>query len=121
MNDEDLILQVQEASVAAWNRGDLSAHLALYDASVTTMSGNGPRHGVAPVEAAFRDRYFHGAASRPALHVEQVALRFLGPDTALMTGRYQLSGGEAPDASGWFTLVWQRMAAGWKAVHDHAS
>ena len=26
-----------------------------------------------------------------------------------------------PPLSGWFTLVWQRTAAGWRAVHDHSS
>ena len=121
MNDHALILQAQAASVAAWNRGDLPAHLAIYDPSVTMMTGSGPRQGVAPIEAAFRSNYFKNETSRPALRTEQVALRHLTADSALMTGRYVLSGVDAPEMTGWFTLVWLRTEAGWRAVHDHSS
>ena len=45
----------------------------------------------------------------------------LTPDAALATARFVLSGGGKPDQSGWFTLVWLRTPAGWRAVHDHSS
>ncbi len=121
MNDDALILQAQAASVAAWNRGDLPAHLAIYDPSVTMMTGSGPRQGVGSIEAAFRSSYFKSESSHPALRTEKVTLRRLTADSALMTGRYVLSGADAPEMSGWFTLVWLRTDAGWRAVHDHSS
>ena len=121
MNDEALILQVQAASVAAWNQGDLPAHLAIYDESATTMSGAGPRQGTAPIEAAFRSTYFRAESSRPALRLEQMAVRLLAPDIALMTGRYVLSHTDATEQSGWTSLVWRRTPAGWRVVHDHSS
>jgi ketosteroid isomerase-like protein len=45
----------------------------------------------------------------------------LAADSALMTGRFVLSGGDRPEQSGWFTLVWIRTPRGWKIVHDHTS
>ena len=33
----------------------------------------------------------------------------------------RVAGGGEPDQTGWFTLIWLRMAAGWRAVHDHSS
>ncbi len=39
----------------------------------------------------------------------------------MMTGGFALTGGGRPDATGRFTLVWQRTAAGWRIIHDHSS
>ncbi len=44
-----------------------------------------------------------------AIYVDSVTFMFI------------LSGGSEPEQSGWFTLVWVRTPAGWKAVHDHSS
>lgn len=110
-----------QASVASWNRGDLKGHLAIYDESVTVMTKNGPRPGIAPIEQAFGQTYFDAGQPRQHLAMEKVEIRPLGADSALMTGRFVLSGGGLPEQSGWFSLVWLRTAAGWKCVHDHTS
>lgn len=119
-DDADIRRQIDE-SVRAFNRGDLPGHLAIYDENVTFMTKDGPRPGVAPIEKAFRENYFREGRPIQQLRFEQLAVRPLGPDTALATARWILSGGEKPEQSGWFTLVWQRMPAGWRAVHDHSS
>lgn len=121
MNDESLILQAQTASVAAWNQGDLPGHLAIYDESVITMSRDGPRQGVAAIEVAFRSIYFGSEASRPALRLEQVAVRLPSTDVAVLTGRYVLTYADGAELSGWTSLVWLRTATGWRVVHDHSS
>jgi ketosteroid isomerase-like protein len=110
-----------QASADAWNRGDLAGHLALYDATVTTMTRNGPRPGVAAIESAFRSTYFNGDKPKQNLRTERVAIRALSRDSALMTGRFVLSGGVEAEQSGWFSLVWVRTSSGWKVVHDHSS
>lgn len=110
-----------QASADAWNRGDLPGHLAIYDETVTTMTKSGPRPTVAAIESAFRSTYFNGDKPKQNLHMESVAIRPLSRDSALMTGRFILSGGALAEQSGWFTLVWVRTAAGWKVVHDHSS
>ena len=119
--DEAEIRALMQTSMEAFNRGDLPGHLAIYDAAITFMTENGPRPGIAPIEAAFGERYFHDGLPKQQLRFEQVAARSLAPDAALVTGRFVLSGGEEKDQSGWFTLVWARTPAGWRAIHDHSS
>lgn len=119
--DRAQIQSALDASVDGWNQGNLAQHLSLYDLAVTAMTREGPRPGVAAIEASFRATYFVGDTPKQRLRTERVAVRPLASDAALMTGRFVLYGGELPEASGWFTLVWVRTAAGWKVVHDHTS
>ncbi len=118
--DEAQIRAAMQASSDAWNRGDLKGHLAIYVDSVTFMTRNGPRPGVAAIEQSFTQTFFQGGQPKQNLRFEQMVVRPLGPGSALGTGRFILSGGGQPDATGWFTLVWVRTADGWRAVHDHS-
>jgi ketosteroid isomerase-like protein len=119
--DEAEIRRQLAASTDAFNRGDLPGHLAIYDAGVTFMTKEGPRPGIEPIEKAFRQSYFRDGQAIQQLRFEELAVRPLGPDVALATARWSLSGGDKPDQSGWFTLVLQRGSNGWRAVHDHSS
>ena len=119
--DDAALRRLLKESADAFNAGDLSGHLADYDESVTFMTRNGPRPGVAPIEKAFRERYFKDGKPKQQLRFEQENVRFLSDDVALVTGRYILSGGGDPEQSGWFTTIWQRTPKGWKVVHDHSS
>jgi ketosteroid isomerase-like protein len=119
--DNPSILAALQSSVESWNRGDLKGHLAIYDETVTMMTRSGPRAGVAPIEASFGSNYFKDGKPRQSLRVEQMALRPLSRESALMTGRFVLSGGAEAEQSGWFTLIWLRTASGWRVVHDHSS
>lgn len=119
--DESDIRRLLAASTDAFNRGDLPGHLAIYDAGVTFMTKDGPRPGIEPIEQAFRKNYFRDGKAIQQLRFDALAVRPLGPDVALATARWILSGGDKPDQSGWFTLVLQRGNAGWRAVHDHSS
>lgn len=119
--DEAEIRAATTASAEAWNRGDLKGHLAIYVDSVTFMTRTGPRPGVAAIEQSFTTTYFRDGMPKQQLRFEQTTIRRLDANSALETGRFILSGGGEPEQSGWFTLVWVRTAAGWKAVHDHSS
>jgi ketosteroid isomerase-like protein len=119
--DEAAIRQALAASAAAFNRGDLPGHLAIYDPSVEFMTKDGPRPGTAPIEKAFSERYFQGGKPLQQLQFERLAVRPLTDDVAIATARWSLTGGGQPDQAGWFTLVLQRTAAGWRAVQDHSS
>ena len=119
--DEAEMRQRLADSAAAFNRGDLPGHLAVYDEGVTFMTKDGPRPGVAPIEKAFGEKYFRDGKAIQALRFEDLAVRPLGTDAALATARWVLSGGGQPEQSGWFTLAWIRTPAGWRVVHDHSS
>ncbi|HEX2191196.1 MAG TPA: nuclear transport factor 2 family protein [Longimicrobiaceae bacterium] len=119
--DEAQIRAAAAASADAWNRGDLKGHLAIYADTVTFMTRNGPRPGVAAIEESFTRAYFRDGRPKQQLRFEQVVVRPLGPDAALQTGRFVLSGGGEAEQTGWFTLVWVRTPGGWRVVHDHSS
>jgi uncharacterized protein (TIGR02246 family) len=119
--DEAQIRAAMQGSSDAWNRGDLKGHLAIYVDSVTFMTRNGPRPGVAAIEESFTRTFWQNGRPKQNLRFEQMAVRPLGPGSALGTGRFVLSGGGEADQTGWFTLVWVRTADGWRAVHDHSS
>jgi len=119
--DEAAIRQGLAASVEAFNRGDLAGHLAIYDESVTFMTKDGPRPGVAPIEQAFRERYFRDGKAVQTLRFERLGVRRVTDDAAIATARWVLAGGDRAEQSGWFTLVFLRTPGGWRAVHDHSS
>jgi len=118
--DEAEIRSLMQRSMESWNRGDLTGHLAIYDQTVTFMTENGPRPGVASIEASFKKSYFQNGHPVQSLRFEKIAVRVLARDAALVTGRYILSGGGQPEQAGWFTLVWVRGSQGWRAVHDNS-
>jgi uncharacterized protein (TIGR02246 family) len=120
-SDEAQIRALLTGSAEAYNRGDLKGHLSIYVDSVTYMTRNGPRPGVAAIERDFNAALFSGGMPKQQLRFEQVAVRRLDDGAALATGRFILSGGGLADQAGWFTLVWVRTADGWKSVHDHSS
>jgi len=119
--DEAQMRAAVQASADAWNRGDLKGHLAIYDASVTVMTKSGPRPTIDAIEKSFGQTYFVNGKPKQNLRMENVTIRGLSAHSALMTGKFILSGSADPEQSGWFTLVWVRTADGWRAVHDHTS
>ena len=119
--DESQIRAALRASADAWNRGDLKGHLAIYDPSVTVMTKSGPRPTIEAIETSFGQTYFVDGKPKQSLRMESVRVRALSEQSALVTGRFVLSGGAEPEQSGWFTLVWVHTGVGWRAVHDHTS
>ena len=71
-SDEAKIRQSLADSTRAFNRGDLQGHLAIYDESVTFMTKDGPRPGIAPIEKAFRQHYFLDGQPIQQLRFEQL-------------------------------------------------
>ena len=120
-SDAREILAALEASRNGWNEANLAKHVALYTDSATFMTAQGPRPGRDRVAQQFAATYFKDGAPKQALSFTAVTMRALGKDFVLMNGNFHLTGGNQPEAHGWFTLVWQRTAKGWLAIHDHSS
>jgi uncharacterized protein (TIGR02246 family) len=119
--DRDAIQAVLAAQQASWNRGDVEAFLTGYwrSADLTFSGSNGITYGWDGVLARYRKSYPDRAAMG-TLDFSGLEFRFLGPDAALVLGRWHLKR-EKDDIGGVFTLVWQRFPEGWKIVHDHTS
>lgn len=114
------LTRVLEASTVDWNKGNLDGFIAPYDSSSTFMTKSGPV-GREELRERYRKGYFTGGHPDQTLRFEQINVRPLGEDHAVMTGRFILTGGGKPEQSGWFSLVWVRTGNGWKILHDHSS
>jgi ketosteroid isomerase-like protein len=120
-SDPAAIKAVFDTTTAGWNRGELAVYLSAYTDSATAMGSNGPVRGVNAIGDQMRAGYWKTGRPLQALHYEHLEIRPLGPDHALATGQYVLTGGGRPDRTGWFTTIWARTPVGWRMVHDHSS
>lgn len=119
--DRAAINAVLQAQQAAWNRGDVDAFLVGYWQSpdLTFSGSNGVSRGWDGVLARYKKNYPNREAMGE-LTFSELESRFLGPDAALVLGRWHLKR-DMGDIGGVFTLVWQRFPEGWKIIHDHTS
>jgi uncharacterized protein (TIGR02246 family) len=111
-------------SEAAWNRGDLAGVASYYDDSPeTTFIGREVTHGGPNEIVARYQRSYPTRDAMGTLTFSEIAVRELGADYALANGKFSLKRSQAGggDASGRFTLVLHKTAAGWKIIHDHSS
>jgi ketosteroid isomerase-like protein len=119
--DKAAITAVLNAQQAAWNRGEVDAFLVGYwhSPDLTFSGSSGVSRGWDGVMARYKKNYPDQAAMGH-LDFSELEYRFLGPDAALMLGRWHLKR-EKGDIGGVFSLVWQRFPDGWKIIHDHTS
>jgi uncharacterized protein (TIGR02246 family) len=119
--DREAIRAVLNAQQTAWNRGDVDAFLVGYWRSpeLTFSGSSGVARGWDGVMARYKKNYPDRAAMGQ-LDFSELEFRFLGPDAALVLGRWHLKR-EKDELGGVFTLVWQRFPDGWKIIHDHTS
>jgi len=119
--DKAAITAVLDAQQAAWNRADVDTFLVGYwhSPELTFSGSNGVSRGWDGVMARYKKNYPDRAAMGQ-LDFSELEFRFLGPDAALVLGRWHLKRDKG-DIGGVFSLVWQRFPVGWKIVHDHTS
>ena len=120
---EDDIRAVLEDQTAAWNRGEIPAFMAGYlESESTTFVSDTVTRGHAKVLARYLQRY-PTREKMGILHFSGVEVKLLGSSYASVLGRFHLTrAAEAGgDATGLFTLLFQRTPAGWKIILDHTS
>lgn len=117
---EEKIRAVLDITAVGWNEGNLQKYLSAYVAGATEMLSTGPAGGVEAIEKTMKEGFWKWGRPQQTLRYENIVVRRLGNDNALVTGQYILSGGGRPDRSGWFTTVWTRTKAGWRMIHDHS-
>jgi len=119
--DREAISAVLRAQQSAWNRADVDAFLDGYwhSPELTFSGSSGVARGWDGVLARYKKNYPDRAAMGH-LDFSDLEFRFLGPDAALVLGKWRLQR-EKDELGGVFTLVWQRFPEGWKIVHDHTS
>jgi beta-aspartyl-peptidase (threonine type) len=114
------------ASAASWNGGDLEGFLDDYWRSEDlTFSGeDGVTRGWDDVRTRYLNSYWAEGATRDSLRFEAIEVTELGQEHALALGQYVLfrpKEGGIVSATGFFSLVLEKMEGGWKILHDHTS
>jgi len=122
-NDTDraAILAVLTAQQSDWNKGDIRGFMEGYwKSSELTFAGTrGFTRGWQPVLARYEKSYADKAAMG-TLDFSELEIRQLGPDAALVLGKWHLQR-QAGDVGGIFTLVFQKFSEGWRIIHDHTT
>ncbi len=123
--DRQAIGAVLRAQQSAGNRPDFDAFLEGYwhSPELTFSGSSGVARGWDGVLARYKKNYPDSAAMGQ-LDFSELEFRFLGPDAALVLGRWHLKRWEdyvTAETGGVFSLVWQRFPEGWKIIHDHTS
>lgn len=126
-SDAAAIKATLDTTAAGWNRGELPVYLSAYVDSATAMGSTGLVRGVKGIEDQMRAGFWRTGRPLQTLSYDHLEIRPIGPNQAIVTGQYILSGGGRPDRTGWFTTIWARIPpasghpAGWRMVHDHSS
>ena len=106
------------AQETAWNQGDLDGYLSHYkDAPDTQAILGSAARGLDTIRNAFRQN-FPNRDSMGRLENSEVEVRALGENFILATGRYHLSRSRkgGGDATGTFTEILEKTAAGWQVI-----
>jgi uncharacterized protein (TIGR02246 family) len=106
----------------AWNVADLDRHVAPYADSATMMGGRGLIWGRPAIRAVLERGFWKDGKPLQQLRFEEVEIRLVGgSNAAIVTGKFILTGGDRPEASGRFSTIWERKNGRWLTVHDHSS
>jgi ketosteroid isomerase-like protein len=118
---ETEIRAVMVAQEAAWNRGDIDGFMNGYDRSNATefVSGDTLTRGWQTVRDRYQKKY-NNREKMGTLTFSELSITPLGPDAALVIGRWKLVR-KSDRPHGRFTLLFRRTPAGWRIVHDHTS
>lgn len=115
------IRAVLDAQAAAWNRGDLEKYMDGYARSADTVFVSGDR--VTRGWQTVLERYKKAYGSREKMGVltfSDVEITMLSKDAAIVLGRWHLQRSK-DEPHGRFTLLFRKINAGWRIVHDHTS
>lgn len=114
------IVLAMNKSAEDWNKGDLDAFLSLYDSTATFMLPNGPV-GISGMKENYQKGFFNGNMPKQNLRFEEMVVRPLGKNYALLTGKFVLYGNNLKERSGRYSLVFIHRKHGWRILHDHSS
>lgn len=121
-HDRKEILTILFRQESDWNRGDIPSFMVGYweSDSLSFTGAKGITYGYKPVYENYLKRYPDRKAMGK-LGFEVKRLFFLGEGVAQMIGRFTLTRPEVGDASGHFTLIWQKINGKWVITSDHTS
>src|SRR5215470_19118239 len=120
---EEGIKHLLVSQVEAWNHGKLEDFMQGYwhSPDLTFFSGATVTKGWEPTLLRYRQRYQSEGREMGKLEFQDLNIDLLSARSAVVTGKWQLTMSDGKQPHGLFTLIFKRMPAGWKIVHDHTS
>jgi ketosteroid isomerase-like protein len=117
------IRAVLDAQVAAWNAGKLEEFMDGYWRSpdLTFFSGGRKLSGWDATIERYRKTYQAEGKEMGKLEFQKLNIDLLSRRSAVVTGQWQLTMSDGKQPHGLFTLIFKRLPAGWRIVHDHTS
>ncbi len=124
LNDKTAVESALTTSAQAWSRDDLDAFMHCYEDGPDTayVKAGGVVKGYRAIRDMYAGRFGGAPGGLGQLSMETLDFTRLGPEYALVVGRYHLKPTKpGPEMSGIFTLVFHKSAAGWRIISDHTS
>src|SRR5262245_11821136 len=124
--DQDVsagVKAVWDAQVAAWNRGDLEGFMEGYwkSSDLVFFGGGSDTRGWQPTLDRYRAAYQGEGKQMGTLDFPQFDLVELGPESAMVRGRWRLKTKDGTESTGMTSVIFRKLPAGWRIVHDHSS
>ena len=115
------IESVLRAQQEAWNRGNIDAFMNGYSRSDATVfvSSDEVTRGWQKVLDRYKQKY-SDRAKMGTLTFSNLEITGLSNNSAVVLGSWKLKRA-SDEPHGRFTLIFRRLADGWKIVHDHTS
>ncbi len=112
-----------DAQVTAWNAGKLEEFMDGYWRSpeLTFFSGGGKLSGWDATIERYRKTYQAEGKEMGKLAFSDLDIQQVGPNAAVVRGRWELTLSDGKKPGGLYTLVFRRFKQEWKIVHDHTS
>jgi beta-aspartyl-peptidase (threonine type) len=117
------IRAVLDAQVAAWNAGKLEEFMEGYwrSPNLTFFSGGRKLSGWNATIERYRKTYQAEGKEMGKLTFSDLDIQLLGPDGAVVRGRFGLTMSDGKKLGGLYTLIFRRFNKDWKIIHDHTS
>lgn len=120
-NEESAILSVIATMEAAWNRGDFRGYMEGFEnPGVQFVSGGKFQDGWQGTLDHYVRDYGGSAERRGKLHFYEMKVEILGPDAAMLVGRYRLDRGER-HTEGVNTRLFRKRDGRWLITLNHVS
>jgi uncharacterized protein (TIGR02246 family) len=114
---------VWNASVEAWNRGDLDAFMTGYwnSPDLVFFSNRTETRGWQQTLERYRATYKAEGRQMGTLDFPQLEFKVLGPEVVLARGQWRLKMSDGKESTGMTSVTFQKRPEGWRIVHDHSS
>lgn len=122
VSDRGAILKLLDNQVTAWNTGNTAQFMVGYWESDSLMyiGKKGITYGYQPTLESYKKNY-PDKATMGTLKFDILKMKPLGANYYFVVGKFYLTRPEKGDASGHFSLIFEKIKGRWAIVADHSS